>query len=319
MEAIETRIAQTLDLKGKVDLARASSAFTVGDAERLVVELYGYKPSDEVLAGLLTTMQKFTTRRSRLFAAVNARLDMIESVLNQARAGAAQQSTRPAVVRPSPRAPQQTAERPLPVGAYQERLSGVARPINEAIDEGRAFVRKEGVRTGHEWAYVHDDAGRSIARLSSGKVNFVEVNRRVLPELYSAEHRITLHHNHPSSSSFSVDDVSVFQDMLGLDTLFAHGHDGTVYRMRAAIRVGIAGRAKTADRLATRAMQAAVNSGTMNVLDANNLVAHARNEALHRRGIIEYRVEPSTRLDLALKRNALTLEVVIGQIVNGLN
>ena len=42
---------------------------------------------------------------------------------------------------------------------------------------------------------------------------------------------IVVHHNHPGSRSFSPQDLLMVGGNLGLKTLFAHGHDGSVYRV----------------------------------------------------------------------------------------
>lgn len=82
--ALSEKLATSLDLQGKI--ASAGSAIDEKIAEALVVELYGFLPSDadlEAIAGGLLT-RLFATRRSILVTAAKERLELITRTLKQA-------------------------------------------------------------------------------------------------------------------------------------------------------------------------------------------------------------------------------------------
>lgn len=80
---IAERLAMTRELQANV--SAVTKAFTEVDAERLVIELYGFKPSDDDLRNLLTGLQKLTaSRRTILIEAAKARLALIEGQLSHA-------------------------------------------------------------------------------------------------------------------------------------------------------------------------------------------------------------------------------------------
>lgn len=307
-EDIAERLAQTRELQAKV--AALTRTFTEADAERLVVELYGFKPSEDDLLGLLTGIQKLTaSRRTVLIEAAKARLSTIENLLTQASVTPALPAAAilpaapvasPRVVTPKP------APRPagLPKGRYSERLAGDVRTDFEAVQQSRKFVRDQGKRTGHEWAIMHDDEGRDLVRLSTGKKNYVQFDRNIAPELYSARHRLTVHHNHPSSTSFSVADVKAFGGLPGLDILYAHGQNGNIFRLRVLDRVRAGSAAKTAEIRSTRLLTAAARAGEISYADANALHAHVRMLILVKRGVVQYEYTFAADTDAAAQRAA---------------
>ena len=93
-DAIDTRLSQVRELIAAVETARAAPAFVEADAERLVVELYGFKPSQKDIDGLFGSNVKvlLANQRTKLIEASKARLDLIESLLRQAAVNAANPS-----------------------------------------------------------------------------------------------------------------------------------------------------------------------------------------------------------------------------------
>ncbi len=85
-ELIAERLAQTRELQSSVAAAKASAAFTEANAERLVIELYGFKPSDDDIDGLAGGLlaRLITKRRTKLIEAARARLELIENLLKNA-------------------------------------------------------------------------------------------------------------------------------------------------------------------------------------------------------------------------------------------
>ena len=85
-ELIAQRLTMTRELSASVATAKASADFTEAMAERLVIEMYGFKLSDDQIDGLLGNRIKaaFAKRRTKLIAAVQERLELIERLLANA-------------------------------------------------------------------------------------------------------------------------------------------------------------------------------------------------------------------------------------------
>lgn len=299
-EQIAERLAQTRQLQANV--GAVGREFTELHAERLVIELYGFKPSDDDLRGLLSGFKNLTaSRRTVLIEAAKARLEMTERLLLQAALSppelpptsspAVAPAVTPVAAPATPATPTRSTYRPstpLPRGAYSERLSGQPRSTDDAVKQSRAFVVKEGTRTGNEWMIAHDDLGRDIMRMSSGRSGVVRFNSKDVPELFSPDHKITLHHNHPSSMSFSIADIEVFASAPGLDVIWAHGHNGSTYRATVANRKLIAGQIKNTTREFSRTVRAYLRGGSLTEADVDLIANDTIMVIMSNKGYIEY-------------------------------
>jgi len=341
---IAERLAATVNIDGQV--ATLARGMTEKQAERLVVELYGFLPDDKDIGNLLAGLQRLTaTRKAALVNAARARLSMIEGVLRQAQipvpprvvpgvtpapaggsvaALARQLSSRPvttppippAAVRPPavPPAPRPAPVKRYPTGKYFEREIGNATPIPEAERSAGEFVRKQGARTGHEWAVMHDDQGRVLARWSSGRPSDLDVDPAKVPEIYSPSHRVTFHHNHPSSSSFSVADIKAFEWGKGVEKVFAHGADGSTYAMSAIDRAYIGPRADWVHAATMRHMIAAVKAGIVPQDAANRVLAHTRMLVMERLGFVRYTYQLSGPTRTVVERSATAIDVIVSEV-----
>lgn len=85
-EMIAQRLAQTREVSAAVTTAKASAEFTEAMAERLVIEMYGFKLSDDAIDGLLGNRIRaaFAKRRTKLILAAQERLELIERLLANA-------------------------------------------------------------------------------------------------------------------------------------------------------------------------------------------------------------------------------------------
>lgn len=277
------------------------------EAESLFSRVYGFGPEGQDLAAIARMpagRAAVSTRKTLLFGAVKARLDMVEDLL----AHAAETAPIGAAV------PQRLPLPKLPAGPYLARGLGQARPIEDALADGRAIVLDQGRLTRHEWGFAHDQNGRHLVTMSSGKPSQIEFNRDMVPELYSADFRVTYHHNHPRSSSFSRADLVAFKQMPGLDTLYAHGHNGSSYRVRVIDRARIDRFEDIAMLRAQVYLTDAAKAGRISVKDANLVLQHVRMLALFRKLIVDYGAELSGATALAAHRNAQVIEDAVTDI-----
>lgn len=83
---IAERLVMTREVTANVAAAKATRTFTEANAERLVVELYGFMLSPSDIDGLMsgTVTKLIASRRTKLIAAAAARLELIETLLRNA-------------------------------------------------------------------------------------------------------------------------------------------------------------------------------------------------------------------------------------------
>ncbi len=83
---IAERLLITREVSSNVAAARSTRSFTEANAERLVVELYGFLPNAKDIDGLMggTVTKLIASRRTKLIAAAAARIELIETLLRNA-------------------------------------------------------------------------------------------------------------------------------------------------------------------------------------------------------------------------------------------
>lgn len=148
---VADKLASAIDLQRKLASA-GTKVLPEATAERLVVELFGFLPSEADLANMAprTLSKLFATRRSILVSAARERLELIERTLKQARIvpnPSATPSAAPSVgaapakpiapPQPPPATPRQPAAKPkapktYPRGRYFEREAGIEQDIGAA-------------------------------------------------------------------------------------------------------------------------------------------------------------------------------------------
>jgi len=275
--------------------------------EGLFTSVFGFGPVDGDLArmaGMSALRAATATRKAMMLAAVKSRLNIIEELLQHA------VETAPAAVA----APKRMPLPKLPAGKYAARGDGVARPVEDALYDGRAIVLDQGRRTKHEWLFAHDEQGRHLVTVSSALRSRVEFDPKLFPEIFSPRHRVTVHHNHPSSTSFSGADLVAFKHAPGLDTLYAHGHNGSSYRVRVLKRTDIGRLDDYAIRRTKVYLSKAAARGQISVSDADLLFAHVRMLALARKMIVDYSAELTGASAIAAQRNAEVIDDAVRDV-----
>jgi SPP1 gp7 family putative phage head morphogenesis protein len=105
------------------------------------------------------------------------------------------------------------------------------RTPNEQIDADiRQAVVSEGKRTNTEHLMSYDAVtGVRLADHTTGQKSHVGFSPEFAAAIADPKRKIIAHHNHPSSSSFSKQDILELSRNPGLKGLWAHGHDGSSY------------------------------------------------------------------------------------------
>lgn len=310
---IAEKLAHSIDLQRK--LASAGSAFTEKNAEQLVTELYGFLPKDadlETIAGKVRAI--FSTRRSVLMAASSERLKLIERALVQARVTNSAAVPSVATGQPTVTPSVPSVAKTYPKGRYFEREVGKAIGADAAEAIAGTFTRLQGRATGHEWAVLHDAEGRIFARMSSGRKTFVEFRAGQVPEMYARGNKVTLHHNHPGSTSFSAEDLKFLNYASGLDKMWVHAHDGSSYAARVLNPTGLNLAIDRAQRETIIQLKSAVRAGLMAQKEGEALVAHVRSLVLAETGRIAYEYQLDGKTRKLVDRYQATIDVIVSHI-----
>ncbi|MDO5714826.1 MAG: minor capsid protein, partial [Tissierellia bacterium] len=97
--------------------------------------------------------------------------------------------------------------------------------INEALEYGK--------KTGNECLLWMDKKGEKLFDTATGNSNSVAISPEVLEYLEkSKKNTIVSLHNHPGSSSFSPEDISILSSYESIDWMLVTGHDGTKYYLK---------------------------------------------------------------------------------------
>ena len=125
--------------------------------------------------------------------------------------------------RPRPEPKPEPPPKPDPARALAES--------NAAHDAAmRDYVLSEGRKHGVEFLIGYDaKTGVAFNGMSDGKHNSVSFPPWLNDKLLDGRVELVLHHNHPSSSSFSSADLNVVAYNRGAKGIWAHGHNGSSY------------------------------------------------------------------------------------------
>lgn len=176
----------------------------------------------------------------------------------------------------------------------------------------KAYTLTEGMKKGKEHLVVYDAAtGKAFPPVTDGKKGSVSFPPWMMEELKKPENRIVLHHNHPSSSSFSPADLSIIHDLPGAKAIWAHGHNGSSYYAETGPRkMGSQGYAFLRKQ-SQQWMQRKVNTKEISESDANLIYYHLVTRLVAHRGYITYRADLQGETLEAWKRTEPLIEAFI--------
>jgi SPP1 gp7 family putative phage head morphogenesis protein len=215
----------------------------------------------------------------------------------------------------SPKAPPAAAKPPPVAKAPAKAAAPVARPrtlaeIGADHDrEMRDYTLTQGRKSNTEHLVVHDAAtGRAFPAVTDGKKSSVDFPSWLVDKLRDGENQIVIHHNHPSSSSFSYADLDVVTRFPGAKGIWAHGHNGSSYYAEAGQRQFTAATYNRLQGDVMKWMQAKVNSLELATEDANALFTHVIQLRVAEEGIIAYKADLQGETLAAWKRSKALIE-----------
>ena len=163
--------------------------------------------------------------------------------------------------------------------------------------KAKAYVLEMGKKDGKEHGMtVRPDGSTVIASTEGNKTNFIQIDEKQTPELYQDDERVLeFHHNHPSSRSFSAQDIWYGTSIPSLRVLHAHGHNGTSYRAEFKHEAAASGRVQQAYEYLRSSIipfiQPKLSSGEIDRVAADAYFNHVIAEMLDDAEIIAYQVE----------------------------
>lgn len=225
----------------------------------------------------------------------------------------------PAPVPPSrPRAarPAQPDD-PVSLGLLPPPETPTAR--NTRLDvEQRQYVLTEGRAAGVEYLSAVDLATGTVFGRNVGVKSHVGFTPEFSRAIVDPKRSIVAHHNHPSSNSFSKQDLLVVGESPGLKGLWAHGHDGSSYYVERGrfVMNGANVKKLEASLNVTIRRVAGIRLGTEKAFvdDLNLIYWHMLSLAAERKKRAVYRYELSAERRAAVERQADFIEKVLEQL-----
>lgn len=187
------------------------------------------------------------------------------------------------------------------------------------FEEARADVVDHGKKTGNERLVLLDAKTGEMLDTVNGSADDLILTDAVMALIQDANQSVRLIHNHPSSRSFSKDDLLVSANP-GVEILEAIGHDGSEYKGKALVvdRGRLNEQIDAANKEADFQISMAVYNGEIEEELAYALEGHIKNTALAKNGVIEYQANLSAKQKKLLKLSEGSIEKIIEKVLKRL-
>jgi len=185
--------------------------------------------------------------------------------------------------------PQRPKPAPEPAPKPPPKAPSMAEVNAKNDQDSRTYTLAEGRRTNTEHLVVYDAAtGKRYDPVSDGKDNAVSFPPWLVDEIKDPQRQIVLHHNHPRSNSFSLNDLLIPALYPGAKGIWAHGHNESSYYAEAGPRQ-LTGDIFVRTQLEVRKwLQDKVNREQVTPDDAGKVLYHTISLVLAKRDYIKY-------------------------------
>ena len=163
--------------------------------------------------------------------------------------------------------------------------------MNASELENKKLLLELGNKHGVEFLTLADgNTGKTIAGPHMGTKNSVTFTEEVTNLLKYGDN-VTVHHNHPSSSSLSATDLLVTK-FRGVGAVWAHGADGSSYKVKAGAMNIDRQDAENYRKFIQTRFSSYMNEGEkLEIKDINQVYNHIINLLLHKKEHIDYSFE----------------------------
>lgn len=166
-----------------------------------------------------------------------------------------------------------------------------------------------------EFLTALDDAGTPVVAPYRGEKSAVGFSPELVRLISDPANKIAVHHNHPGSNSLSPQDLHVLSLAPGMESIWAHGHDGSIYRARRAGRAFEKKHAETMRRSFETYVRGLMVAGRpIEVDDVNNIYFHVVNLMLAKARRIQYEAELSPERAKSFARLRPYVEALLEQV-----
>lgn len=212
-----------------------------------------------------------------------------------------------------------------PVDPGQPVIVSPARPLlpqsetpearNTRLDvEQRDHVLENGRRDGVEYLTAVDLVTGTVFGRNVGVKAHVGFTPEFAAAIADPKRAIVAHHNHPSSGSFSKQDLIVTGQSPGLKGLWAHGHDGSSYYVERGRFAMTEANVKRLEVDLLRIIRVEATMQRITVTDINLIYWHLLSLALDRKKRAVYRYELSAERQAAVDRNAKVIADILEKL-----
>lgn len=187
----------------------------------------------------------------------------------------------------------------------------VKRKTPEQLDkEGRDHVLQKGRAEGIEHLTCYDaGTGKEFAPMSGGR-SHCALSADMVAAAANSKARLVMHHNHPSSSSLSAPDLHILMRP-GVEAIFAHGHDGSLYRAAKGSKTVTKAAIKREYVSAYQWLNALVQASVVTITEAQIINGHVAWMKLHRLERIKYEAELSPERKKAVEKHSALIEIYL--------
>lgn len=198
-------------------------------------------------------------------------------------------TAKPAAPKPSPK-PEGPKPQPKSV---PEPVAPKAGPIDaDAHNEAsREYVLDKGRATGNEHLVAFDTKTGADVQRNMGARSSVQLTDALVRKISDPTSSVVVHHNHPSSSSFSKQDIDLLQKFPGMDSIWAHGHNGSAFYAKVGKRKLTGASYRAINESVVGALQNAVNARFIQPEEASIISHHIVWTAIGDLEMLDYKAD----------------------------
>lgn len=292
LEREEYTPGQRASMNGQVPGSTTFEDWIRGQPKSRVVEIYGKERADLFLSGKIPFNDLYKNDGS-FYSLADLR----------------RQSSGPAAPKAAPAPAPARVERPVTNTPSLADING------ENDRELKSYTLVEGRKKGKEHMALYNAAtGSQLERVTDGKKGSVAFTPAMLEALRDPKNQMVIHHNHPSSSSFSPADLRIVHEFAGAKGIWAHGHNGSSYYAEAGARRMTQSTYNLWRKHAQQWVQRKVNAREMDTGDANTIFYHVVTLLTEKMGYLKYTADLQGPTLEAFNRNKTLIEGFLNSI-----
>ncbi len=181
---------------------------------------------------------------------------------------------------------------------------------NSRLDEEqKSFVVNQGRATGVEQLSAYDEVTGELFDRNTGSASHVSIPPRMDAALQDPNRSVVVHHNHPRSTSFSGQDITMLMRLPGMRSIWAHGHDGSSYYAERGVQPSIP-TFQAVQTMVYNTLIDFVKRNKIDGMDAGVVDRHLHMLLSQDRGLIEYQFTLAGKTAEIIARNQALIDFI---------